>query len=399
MTIFPVMSPDELAQITVQLGDCAQQLAGTLAEFGVALIPNVLSPAECDQLEGLFGQDLADVVDFETLRREPSLEDALRRVQTDVPNRLPHVWPAGTCLGSGGFAIDHGLPQGRLAWGARLNPRLRTIYGILHGCAEEDLVASCDVVFFTPPTVPHVSAEKRLWPHVDQNSHVQESGAVPIFQGALYIWSAETDGASTTVVWPRSHLKPFATLMADPDFEIKGRFNEHYSPISAMSNRVAAAELLDQFKAGARRVPVPAGGLLLWSSRTMHQGHSGGARLAVPVCFEPVERRSLQTRHRKARLVISGMPSTHWAALGYQHGLADTHPAAKPANAACAWPDLQLPLRALISWIPVQDKGVHCRARDKILADADNMFDEVDADNMFCDSLLTLLTPEVAAVL
>merc|ERR1711920_1051895 len=78
-------------------------------------------------------------------------------------------------------------------------------------------------------------------------------------------------------------------------------------------------ELKRQFLQEARRVPVPAGGMLLWSSRTVHTGAQRGPRLAQPVCLEPQARRSSQERLAKLRMAALGLPSMHWASHGIQH--------------------------------------------------------------------------------
>ena len=46
-----------------------------------------------------------------------------------------------------------------------------------------------------------------------------------------------------------------------------------------------------------------------------------GPRLAMPVCWEPRERRPTEVFTRKLRLAASGLPSTHWASLGRQHNV------------------------------------------------------------------------------
>merc|ERR1712110_858385 len=74
---------------------------------------------------------------------------------------------------------------------------------------------------------------------------------------------------------------------------------------------------------GARRIPVPAGGLLIFTSRTTHQGFSSGPRLAQPLCWEPRNRRDEVMRERKLRLAALGLPSTHWASLALPHELSD----------------------------------------------------------------------------
>merc|ERR1712151_458429 len=84
-------------------------------------------------------------------------------------------------------------------------------------------------------------------------------------------------------------------------------------------------------QAGAGRVPLPRGGLFIWSSRTLHQGWSGGPRLAQPVCWEPVGRRDDAALDRKIRLASLGLPSTHWASLGIPHTLVAPKPCAATA--------------------------------------------------------------------
>lgn len=71
-----------------------------------------------------------------------------------------------------------------------------------------------------------------------------------------------------------------------------------------------------------RRVRMPAGAMLLFSSRTTHQGWSEGERLAVPVCWEPKEHRSDEALERKKKAVLTGVSTTHWASLGITHPMA-----------------------------------------------------------------------------
>ena len=52
----------------------------------------------------------------------------------------------------------------------------------------------------------------------------------------------------------------------------------HYLPISAMHNVANRDELLAEGLQATRRMSVPAGALLLWDTRTIHQGWEGGAK-------------------------------------------------------------------------------------------------------------------------
>jgi len=75
---------------------------------------------------------------------------------------------------------------------------------------------------------------------------------------------------------------------------------------------------------GSRRVPCPAGSLLLWDSRTIHQGWAGGPRLAMPVCWEPRVRRERDrdALRRKIFMCAAGVPSSHSSCEGRVHGMA-----------------------------------------------------------------------------
>merc|ERR1719410_1203790 len=105
--------------------------------------------------------------------------------------------------------------------------------------------------------------------------------------------------------------------MTSEQLQQRGRKGDHFS-------RLEDARLIEGWHHSARRVPVPAGSLFLWSSRTVHQGWSGGPRLAQPVCWEPVDRRDERSRERKLKMAALGLPSTHWGSLGIPHMLVQT---------------------------------------------------------------------------
>lgn len=447
--IFPVMTADEVAAVSVRYADMASRLRAVLDEHGVAIIPDMLPPEEVARIEALWSADLREVLDdpegalaaarsaaaeeaaataagraTEGTGRFAHLAEALERsiaaaAADGKSDNLARVWPPGTELGASGFALDVGLPHGRAAWAARLQPRLKAAYALLHDCEPSDLAVGCDVIFFTPHGSPERESSASVWPHADVNVH---AGAPAVYQSALYVWpSAGRDGASTTVVWPGSHRGPYKRLMADPAFVALGRLGLHYCTVKGMADKAASAALLDEFLAGARRVPVPAGGCLIWASSTMHQGHAGGPRLAFPVCWEPRERRSEETLRRKARLAWSGLPSTHWASLGIPHDLAQQVQTARPAAPPAPgddWRGARLPLKALIA-PPVDTAlldgssgaaattaaalgtlpGEAAELRARVLADGEGYYLSIDADEAVGAAMLRLLRADIAEAL
>lgn len=219
-----------------------------------------------------------------------------------------------------------GLPQGRFAWACRLHPNVRRVYELLHG--TNDLVCAMDNPFFAKRDQAEADSN-RNWPHVDHNSHDVLTADWDVWQGLLFVWSSEPLRASTTVVWPRSHTFLYPDIMDDERVAEAGRKGKHFTQLPD--------RLQPGWRAEARRLPVPAaGGLLVWNSRTVHQGWRGGPRLAQPVCYEPRERRSNAAYQRKLRCAALGLPTTHWASLGLPQYLVKPEPADSANGKVCA---------------------------------------------------------------
>lgn len=119
--------------------------------------------------------------------------------------------------------------------------------------------------------------------------------------------------------------------MEDQAFRMRGERGMHYSTISGMRDRERKRQFAQGWVSGARRMPVAAGALFLWNSRTVHTGWRGGPRLAVPICLEPRAARPEVERIARLRLAALGLPSTHWARMAMQHDML----LEGPASAGC----------------------------------------------------------------
>jgi hypothetical protein len=153
-------------------------------------------------------------------------------------------------------------------------------------------------------TYPHSLTSRT---HVDANT------------GVLYVWGSESRKASTTVVWPGSHRPEIYDQVIMADDYAKEKWNLVKLNLLKSPEGVAVH---DRAVHEARRMPMPAGSLLLWNSRTTHQGWCGGPRLAVPVSWEPKERRGEDAIRRKLWMCATGSPSSHSATEGRVHSLA-----------------------------------------------------------------------------
>ena len=142
-----------------------------------------------------------------------------------------------------------------------------------------------------------------------------------VYQSILSIWPSTTKDDWGTLLWPGSHETVFPELMGivdacDPSGVGLGHF------VSLSQVRDVKPDLQDLFISHSKRICLPAGSLLIWDSRTVHQGcrSNVGRRLAMPICWEPAARRSPSALLRKMLIASSGRPSTHWASFGNMHG-------------------------------------------------------------------------------
>jgi hypothetical protein len=318
-------------------GGAAAAMQGALASLrvhGFAVVEDVLSTAEVAEATRLFGQDLLACVDggvaMDPRMSPPAVAqayEALCRLSTspEAAAAVAAQWPADPDF----HPNDRGLAQGSAAWYVRGHRGVRAAFAAALGAEPDELCAGMDMVFYYPRGTPG-AARTALWPHVDHNACLdpQQHAA---YQGVVSLWDSCDDGAATTVVWPGSHEGVFAALSrhaapAVPHHHVTLDALHCRLPADGDDSEAAAAARArragwyrERFLDEGRRVPLRAGSLLLWDSRTVHQGWSPGERLAIPVCLEPRARRPPQALRRKMRLAATGLPSTHWASLGEQH--------------------------------------------------------------------------------
>eukprot|EP01063_Lacrimia_lanifica_P012217 TRINITY_DN18835_c0_g1_i1.p1 TRINITY_DN18835_c0_g1~~TRINITY_DN18835_c0_g1_i1.p1 ORF type:complete len:481 (+),score=130.44 TRINITY_DN18835_c0_g1_i1:59-1501(+) len=325
----PMMEAAEMAKATVGMDELgtpegAARLREVMAGEGWALVTGVTNAKENAVLEKAWTADLA------ALTAECGEADAEERFHPEalgIHAKLAEgdatAWPSATIVRKKWVDPEHGLHHGSYAWLCRLHPNVRACYAALLEVPQEELCVGCDYVFFEP-RAPPPKTEDRYWMHNDYNKHVT---ALQATQGVLYTWPSEDPGCATTVIWPRSHTDVFESVQDDP------MCKDCFNPPAAPGKRAASVnhclhlhledtlrdKLVDGALAHAKRVPVPAGALVLWDGRLAHQGWAGGRRLACPVCYEAKSTRTEAARTRKVWLAATGQPSTHWASLGMVH--------------------------------------------------------------------------------
>lgn len=216
----------------------------------------------------------------------------------------PRLWLNARALAEMGMTAGglntRGMAHGSFAWKCRRQPAVRRCFEILYN--NTDLCVSLDVPFFSMAR----EASVKSWPHVD----VKQGALDEVFQGILYVQSAEGNDAGRTVVLPGSHTHFFNELTLNK--------SKAFSLLTKMPN---SDTLLQTWTRGARSIPAPAGSLFIWNSRTTHQGMAG-VRLAQAISWQPSSRRSEKALLAKQKLCALGLPSTHDASKAILHPLA-----------------------------------------------------------------------------
>jgi hypothetical protein len=303
----PLMSNQELRAMTVRSGCSALEMREVLCKYGVCLVTGVLTTNECQQMELLWRDDLLAVID------QQNMSSQTEAVMEDVKLHGINRWPAKWCesLGKRGVVSQRGLAHGKFAWQSRLHPNVRHVFSTLFGVDSKDMTTGLDCPFWASLEVSSVSKPNLQWLHCDRNDHkysraTEEKGSC--VQGVLYIRGSTTENDSTTVVWPGSHREVYNKMIQDPAMKLA---KSNSQQLNNLQDDVTRCELLQQARVKAKRVPCPPGSLLLWDSRTVHQGWRGGGRLAQPVCWEPTEGRDEAALCRKYWMCAAGIPSSH----------------------------------------------------------------------------------------
>mmetsp|Transcript_17488 Transcript_17488/g.31577 ORF Transcript_17488/g.31577 Transcript_17488/m.31577 type:complete len:473 (+) Transcript_17488:89-1507(+) len=354
---FPMMTASEMEKYMVPVTASPEKLREVYEEHGVVVVTDVLTAEECRLLESLLVQDLLQLVE-KSAPLDPLARERLQSL-TDVGLS---AWPAWWSkeLGFKGMASQRGMPQGWFAWAARLHPHVKQVFASLYGVPQEELAVGLDVPFFSASDTEPATANPE-WLHVDQNHRTGLTWECA--QGVLYIWPC-SERTSCTVAWPDSHKLEYEKMMTDSCAAERGRMPGGQSVhVSRLHNPQMREELLAKGvqQGAAKRIPCPAGSLLLWDSRVIHQGWAGGPRCAQPVCWEPKARRKPAALHQKRYVCGTGIATSHSAAEGRVHGMIKSRNApsafeeGRPIFKPCITPYAVLPEREA-EWNAMQDE-------------------------------------------
>jgi hypothetical protein len=306
------LEPHIVKEITINKNADLTIFKNILDKYGFAVITNVLEPEEIDYLKNIFKRELLDCIDSDEVKKYRELESLYSDL---IGGKIQ--FPKASIPGAAtkGFVSLCNFPQGEFAWKTRLNNSVKSIFANLHSCDPDEMCVSLDIPFYNPDHSKTDDVE--MWAHTDQNIKLK-TGSDPSFQGLLYIDSATTEGTSNTVVYPCSHTDEYIRMMTSIPDELHD--TNHTIHISAIPDDDIRNELIDKWNKKCRRIPVPAGSILIFNSKLIHQGYPAGTRLVQPICWEQKVYRHEKAYRQKLQACLYGYGTTHWASLGLIHG-------------------------------------------------------------------------------
>lgn len=303
-----------------QVAETPEALKPVLDEFGFVIITDLWDDAKRAHQHHLLFEDLLAMVDKGAL--DPQTSKAFRGFADGK-----HPWPKASTPGicDKGFFTSVGTPQCLSAWTARADPRVRECFAILHGVPPADLVVGTDVFFYS--TTTDACTINPCWAHADQNTALSEAGlgSPHSYQGILYVDDGSLPTSAQTIVWPGSHKDEiYCRLQASVT---PRHTKDHSLYLERIHDGALREEFYEGWRTHARRLPVPAGALMIFNSKTIHQGYNGfGQRLAYPISWEPRYFRNEEALKSKLLAVVKGIATTHWASLGIHHGASKVKP-------------------------------------------------------------------------
>ena len=207
-----------------------------------------------------------------------------------------------------GMLLQHwGVGQTQFCWDIRQNPKVANVFAKIWKCKIEDLLVSFDgiSVALCPEVTKRAYFKGNMWCHVDQSYTKPNFMCV---QGMVTLWDVN-EGDATLCFHEGSN-------------EGHKAFGDHFgnkdkADWQKISNDEQAAFMA---KYPLRCVKASAGSLILWDSRTCHQGieprkeRAGKEtiRCVVYVCYLPRSLSNQNDLKKKIEAFENGRMTTHW---------------------------------------------------------------------------------------
>lgn len=265
-----------------------------LEEYGVAIIPSILSEYECEKMfEGFWDF-------FEKISE--NWDQPINRDNEESWRGLYSLYPLHSML------IQYwGIGHAQVSWNLREHPGIVDVFSRIWDCQPEDLLVSFDgLSFAAPPEVTNKGWYRgNTWFHSDQSFTRNEFECVQSWVTALDV----EEGDATLSILEGSHKyhkrfgKRFKITEKDDWYKLSTEEEKYFVEKGCE----------------AKRIVCPKGSLVLWDSRTIHCGveaergrENSKFRAVSYLCYQPREKATEAQLVKKRRAFNEKRTTTHY---------------------------------------------------------------------------------------
>jgi ectoine hydroxylase-related dioxygenase (phytanoyl-CoA dioxygenase family) len=268
----------------------------TLDNYGVAIIPNILNPEECENLK-------SEVWDyFEHITQ--TWELPVSRENEKSWRELFKLFPKHSMLHQH-FRCGHS----QAVWNVRQNPNVVNVFSEIWKTKPEDLLSSFDGLSFAVP--PEIT--NRGWYRNNTWYHCDQSFTRPNFECIQgWVTAFDVNEKDATLAFYEGSHKFHADF--GTKFEIKNK-KDWYKLTNEEEQFFIDKGCPEQ------RIKCPAGSLVLWDSRTIHCGteamrgrEHANFRLVVYTCYQPRTFATEKQLIKKRKAFEQLRMTSHWPA-------------------------------------------------------------------------------------
>jgi len=280
-----------------------ETLKKVLEKYGVAIIPSVLTDAECEEMNQGMWDTLAHLTQDFDRNATPGPIDSQ---DTTTWRSLYELFPLHSML------LQHWkIGHAQYIWRLREHPAILNIWSKFWGIPPEELLVSFDgVSYHLPPEVTRrgwfMPKSDKGWLHTDQSYLRNNFECVQSWVTARDV----RDGDATLAILEGSHLHHAA-------------FAKHFNITDPSDwNRLKDREQLEFYMSRdckRRSVKCPKGSIVFWDSRTLHSGQeplknrkTWNIRNIAYLCYTPRSLATPSNLKKKVKYLEDLRMTTHW---------------------------------------------------------------------------------------
>lgn len=274
----------------------AENLKQTLHKYGVAIIPKVLTPDECEEMK-------SGMWDY--------LEHITQHLEVPINRADDNTWCSYDKLFFKHSMLLQQFSVGHMnaSWKLRQNPKIVDIFAILWGVSREELLVSFDGAsfHFPPEKTKKGWYRNNNWLHTDQ-SYTRNN------LECIQSWVTANDvhaGDATLTVLEGSHLyhrdfaKKFKVTDTEDWYKLKDDLQYKFYTSEKQCPRVS--------------IRCPAGSMVFWDSRTIHMGQEPiknrvepNIRFVIYLCYTPRNKATDEAIKKKIKHYEELRTTNHW---------------------------------------------------------------------------------------